>query len=89
MNAFKNRLQRLILTSMSKKIVSATIICWMTYDLIDRGKFGTDWMGPAGAFTACLAYVGHIFGIDLKTKELFPSTQGPTNAPISYPDGGP
>lgn len=67
----KKRFVRLLLTSMSKKIVVAAISGWMVYHLILQGKFGVDWTGPATAFGIWMTFVGHVFNIDLKTKEMF------------------
>lgn len=66
----KNRFGRLVLTSMSKKIVAASVSGWMVYNLILQGKFGVEWLGPATAFGIWMTFLGHIFNIDLKTKEL-------------------
>ena len=65
------RLWRLLDTSLSKKIVAAALSGIMVYDLITEGKFGTEWLGPATAFGIWMTFVGHVFNIDLKTKEFF------------------
>jgi len=74
----KKRFLRLLATAMSKKIVAATVSGGMCYHLIMQGKFGTEWLGPATAFGIWMTFVGHVFNIDLKTKEIFTTTTGLT-----------
>jgi len=86
MNEYRKRLRRLILTTLSKKQLSAIFIMAATLILIWNGKFAGEsaWF----AFAAALAYVGAVHHIDLKTKELFPN--GANNVATSnYSNGGP